>query len=189
MSSFQVPSLSMLSNPLPQVVKCPLAGAAPPVEEVKVEVVQPEIPQTEKDKIVIILHTKDVSEEDRELLKKHGSLRDMNYSMYNLPLENLQCNYLLVDVTNKLNKLHISRVNTENFKFCAYVHSFQQHDNIFEDFLENINVMTKFPTDYKVAFKSEFDEILTSLKKIKNTSCLVSLLSFLINGLGAVMKK
>jgi hypothetical protein len=95
----------------------------------------------------------------------------------------------LVDVTDKLNKLHITRVETEKFKFVAYVHKFQQHDNIFENFLENIPIITKFPHDYKVAFKSEFDEVLTSVKKIKNSSCALSLLSFLLNGLSAVLKK
>ena len=189
MSSFQVPSLSMLSNPLPQVVKCPLAGAAPPVEEVKVEVVQPEIPQTEKDKIVIILHTKDVSQEDRDLLKKFGKLRDMNYSMFNLDLSQLDCDYLLVDVRDKLNKLHITRVDVDKFKFVAFVQPFQKHDNIFEGFLDEINVMTKFPTDYKVAFKSEFDDVLTSMKKIKNSSCFLSFVSFLVNGFSSVLKK
>ena len=185
--SFQVPSLAMLSNPLPQVVKL-----AAPVDEVKVDVQpvqQPEVPQPEKDRIVIILHTKDVSQEDRELLKKFGKVRDMNYSMYNLPLENLECDYLLVDVTNKLNKLHITRVDVDKFKFVAYVHPFQKHDNIFEDFLEDINVMTKFPIDYKVAFKSEFDDVLTSMKRIKNSSCFLSFVSFLVNGFQALPKK
>ena len=64
MNSFQVPSLAMLSNPLPQVVKL-----AAPAEEVKVEVA-PEILQTEKDKTIIILHTKDITQEDRDLLKQ-----------------------------------------------------------------------------------------------------------------------
>ena len=204
MSQFQVPSLAMLSNPLPQVVVSSDAFLAKkqelekkyvdyPVDDVKApEVqldVQSEVPQPEKDKIVIILHTKDVSQEDRELLKKFGKIRDMNYSMYNLPLEDLDCHYLLVDCREKLNKMHITRVDVNKFKFVAYVQPFQKHDNIFEDFLDDINVMTKFPKDYKVAFKSEFDDVLTSMKRIKNSSCFLSFVSFLVNGFQAVMKK
>lgn len=182
MSSLQVPSLAnILSNPLPPVVKPTV-----PVDDVKVEVPQPQ--QENNDKIVIILHTKDVSQEDRDLLKKFGKLRDMNYSMFNLDLSELDCDYLLVDVRDKLNKLHITRVDIEKFKFCAYVHSFQKHDNIFEDFNENINILTKFPHEYKVAFKSEFDDVLTSMKKIKNSSCFLSLVSFLVNGFQSVLK-
>ena len=197
MSQFQVPSLAMLSNPLPQVVvsrqELEKKYADYPVDDVKApEVqldVQSEVPQPEKDKIVIILHTKDVSQEDRELLKKFGKVRDMNYSMYNLPLEDLDCHYLLVDCREKLNKMHITRVDVNKFKFVAYVQPFQKHDNIFEDFLEDINIMTKFPKDYKVAFKSEFDDVLTSMKRIKNSSCFLSFVSFLVNGFQAVMKK
>ena len=188
MSHLQIPSLSMLSNPLPPVVKQPSIElqqkyADLPVEDMKAP------PPPNIDKIVVILHTKDVSQEDRDLLKKFGRVRDMNYSMYNLPLGDLVCDYLLVDVREKLNKLHISRVNVDDFKFCAYVHSFQKHDPIFQDFKEDINMMTKFPHEYKVAFKEEFDEVLTSMKKIKNSSCFLSLVSFLVNGFQAVMKK
>lgn len=204
MSQLQIPSLAMLSNPLPQVVVSSDAFLAKkqelekkyadyPVDDVKApEVqldVQSEVLKPEKDKIVIILHTKDVSQEDRELLKKFGKIRDMNYSMYNLPLEDLDCHYLLVDCREKLNKMHITRVDVNKFKFVAYVQPFQKHDNIFEDFLDDINVMTKFPKDYKVAFKSEFDDVLTSMKRIKNSSCFLSFVSFLVNGFQAVMKK
>ena len=204
MSQLQIPSLAMLSNPLPQVVVSSDAFLAKkqelekkyadyPVDDVKApEVqldVQSEVLKPEKDKIVIILHTKDVSQEDRELLKKFGKIRDMNYSMYNLPLEDLDCHYLLVDCREKLNKMHITRVDVNKFKFVAYVQPFQKHDNIFEDFLDDINIMTKFPKDYKVAFKSEFDDVLTSMKRIKNSSCFLSFVSFLVNGFQAVMKK
>ena len=190
--NFQVPSLSMLSNPLPQVIK-PVASqvinpADNPVVEEKVELIEVE-KQPIDDKIVIILHTKDITQEDRDLLKKFGSVRDLNYSMFNIPLENLDCDYLLVDCRNKLNKLHITRVDVDKFKFVAYVFPFEKHDNIFEDFIPNLPTLTKFPKDYKVAYKSEFDDVLTSVKKIKNSSCALSLLSFLVNGLSSVLKK
>lgn len=143
----------------------------------------------EDEKIVVVLHTKDLSQEDLDLLKKHGSIRNYNYSMFNLDLTKLTCKYLLVDVRDKLNKLHIQRVNKDKFKWVGFVHSFQKHDNIFNDFIENINVISNFPHDYKVAFKEEFDQILTEVKKIKTTGCLISLLSFLMNGASSLLKK
>jgi len=85
--------------------------------------------------------------------------------------------------------MHIARVCVDKFNSCAYVHSFQKHDNLFDEFLGDINVMTKFPHEYKVAFKCEFDDVLTSCKKIKNSSCFLSLVSFLVNGAFSVLKK
>jgi len=151
-----------------------------PIEDVKA-------PQIHK--IVIILHTKDVNNEDRLLLNKFGRVRDLNYSMYNLDLNKLDCDYLLVDCRDKLNKLHITRVKCDDYNWCAYVHCFEKHDSIFDDFKDDINVMTKFPHEYKVAYKCEFDDVLTSCKKIKNSSCFLSLVSFLVNGFQTVLKK
>jgi len=192
MNSFQVNSQSvslavpcLLNNPpqikqLSQVDMLDKKYENHPTEDVQ----SPQI-----HKIVIILHTKDVDNEDRLLLQKFGRVRDLNYSMYNLDLNKLDCDYLLVDCRDKLNKLHITRVNVDDYKFCAYVHCFEKHDPIFDDFKDDINVMTKFPHEYKVAYKCEFDEVLTSCKKIKNSSCLMSLLSFLVNGAASILKK
>ena len=113
----------------------------------------------------------------------------MNYSMYNLDLNKLDCDYLLVDCRDKLNKMHITRVKCDDYNWCAHVHCFEKHDPIFQDFTDDINVMTKFPHHYKVAYKCEFDDVLTSCKKIKNSSCLLSLVSFLVNGAFCVLKK
>ena len=49
--------------------------------------------------------------------------------------------------------------------------------------------MIKFPHQYKEAYKCEFDDVLTSCKKIKNSSCFLSLISLLVNGFQTVIKK
>ena len=72
---------------------------------------------------------------------------------------------------------------------CLRTFCFAKHDPIFQDFKDDINVMTKFPHQYKVAYKCEFDDVLTSCKKIKNSSCFLSLVSFLVNGFQTVLKK
>ena len=184
MNTFQVPCLLNENKVyLPQVVNKQNNN---PVEDKKVETSQ--IIDVDH-KIVIILHTKDVNNEDRLLLNKFGRVRDLNYSMYNIDLNKLECDYLLVDCRDKLNKLQITRINVDKYSWCAYVHCFEKHDPIFQDFKEDINVMTKFPHEYKVAYKCEFDDVLTSCKKIKNNSCLMSLLSFLLNGAASILKK
>lgn len=174
--SLTVPSLSLLSNPLPPVIP-----KAAPVEEVKVEVAPEPQPQP-NNKIVLILHTKDVSSEDENLCRKFGTVRHFNPSMVNISLESVKADYIFVDVREKYYRIHIAKVNTDNFRVCALVNSFEKHNNIFDNFVDDINIMTKLPVDVKVAFKEEFDDLLCSKKLIKSpgNSCL-SLLSYLVN--------
>ena len=173
--SLTVPSLvNMLSNPLPPVV----AKAAAPVEEVKVEVQ----PQSEnQEKIVLILHTRDITPEEENLCRKFGSVRNFNPSMCNISVETVPANYLFVDVRVKYYRLAISKINPDKFRICSLVNSWEKHNNIFDDFCD-VNMITKLPFDVKVTYKHEFDELLCNKKLIKSpgNSCL-SLMSYLVN--------
>lgn len=165
--SLQVPSLN-LSNPLPPVVN-----------------VKPELALDEKqqanDKIVLILHSRDITIEEENLCKKFGSVRNFNPSMCNISVETVPANYLFVDIRVKYYRLAISKVNPDNFRICALVNSWEKHNNIFDDFCD-VNIMTKLPHDVKVTYKHEFDDLLCNKKLIKSpgNSCL-SLMSYLVN--------
>jgi hypothetical protein len=102
--------------------------------------------------------------------------------MVNLDLTSVNAQYIFVDVRNKYYRIQIAKVDTDKFRICALVNSWEKHNAIFDGFVEEINLMTKLPYDVKVAFKEEYDELLCSKKLIKSpgNSCL-SLMSFLIN--------
>ena len=195
MSHLQVPSLSMLSNPLPPVLKQPSIElhnstslnhldsfalqkelqqkhADAPVEDMKAP---------EDERTVLILHTRDVTDDEEQLCRKFGVIRHFNPSMVNIPLETVKAHYIFVDVRNKYYRINIAKVDVTKFRVCALVNSWEKHNNIFDDFCD-VNIMTKLPHDVKVAFKSEFDDLLTNKKLIKSpgNSCL-SLLSYLVN--------
>lgn len=184
--SLQVPSLSMLSNPLPPVVK-----PQPPIElEVKHQDAPEEaVKAPEYDQIVLILHTRDVSADEEQLCRKFGVVRHFNPSMVNIPLQTVKADYIFCDIRNKYYRINIAKIDTSKFKVCALVNAWQKRDNIFDDFVDEINVMTKIPED-KVAFKSEFDDLLTCKKLIKSpgNSCL-SLLSYIVNLWDEIKKK
>jgi hypothetical protein len=169
MSALQVPSLN-LSNPLPTVIK-------PAVESVLEE----KTSKLADDKIVLILHTRDITPEEENLCKKFGSVRNFNTSMCNISVETVPANYLFVDVRVKYYRLAISKINPDNFRICSLVNSWEKHNNIFDDFCD-VNMMTKLPHDVKVTYKLEFDELLCNKKLIKSpgNSCL-SLMSYLVN--------
>ena len=174
--SLQIPSLSMLSNPLPPVVK------HQPIElEVKHQDAPEENVKPPKDKTVLILHTRDVSNDEEQLCRKFGVVRHFNPSMVNIDLSTVQADYIFCDVRNKYYRIQISKVDLEKFRVSCLVNSWEKHNNIFDDFAE-VNIITKMPHDVKVAFKHEFDELLCNKKLIKSpgNSCL-SLLSYLVN--------
>ena len=115
MNAFQVPSLlNCPSENKVYLTKVVNKQNSKSVEDNKVDASQT---IAVDHKIVILLHTKDIDQEDRALLQKFGRVRDMNYSMYNLDLNKLDCDYLLVDCRDKLNKMHITRVKVDDYNF------------------------------------------------------------------------
>lgn len=178
--SLQIPSLT-LSNPLPPVVLKQASIVTVPVEPPKYQEPEPEVKVSE-DKTILILHTRDISSDEELLCRKFGTVRHFNPSMVNIDLATVNARYIFCDVRDKYFRIQIAKVDTSKFRICALVNSWEKHNAIFDSFIENINMMTKFPHDVKVAFKEEYDELLCSKKLIKSpgNSCL-SLLSFVIN--------
>lgn len=174
--SLQVPQL-------PPVI----AKVAEVVEEVKKFDV--ELDEKESDKLVIILHSRDVGDAEEKLCQKYGRVRHWNPSMANRSLNTVDCEYLFVDIRDKYARTNISKVDVSKYKWCAYVNPWEKLDtHIYDDFIEEINMITKFP-DMKVTYKSEYDDLLTEKKRIKTPSSCLSLLSFLVNIWQTVAKK
>ncbi len=183
MSHLQIPSLSMLSNPLPPVVKQPsieLQQKQAALEE-KHQDAPVEDMKAPQNKTILILHTRDVSNDEEQLCRKFGVIRHYNPSMVNINLASVQADYIFVDIRNKFYRINISKVKLDDFRVCALVNSWEKHNNIFDDFCD-VNIITKLPHDVKVAFKHEFDDLLCDKKLIKSpgNSCL-SLMSYLVN--------
>jgi hypothetical protein len=174
--NIQVPALS-LSAPLPPVLK--QLSVAEPAKKQEEEA---EVKAPDADSTILILHTRDISSDEEQLCRKFGTVRHFNPSMVNIDLATVQAQYIFVDVRNKYYRIQIAKVDTDKFRVCALVNSWEKHNNIFDSFVDGINLMTKLPHDVKVAFKEEFDDLLCSQKLIKSpgNSCL-SLMSYLIN--------
>jgi hypothetical protein len=184
----------MLSNPLPQVIKQPSIEleqkhADAPVEDCKApedERLKQSFKPTSNplgfdERTVLILHTRDVTDDEEQLCRKFGVVRHFNPSMVNIQLETVKADYIFVDVRVKFYRIHIAKIDTSKFRICSLVNSWQKRDNIFDDFVDEINIMTKIPED-KVTYKHEFDDLLVCKKLIKSpgNSCL-SFLSYVVN--------
>jgi hypothetical protein len=146
---------------------------------------------SESDKLVIILHSRDVGDAEETLCRKYGKFRHWNPSMANRPLETIResCDYLFVDIRDKYARTNISKVDVTKYKWCAYANVWEKLDtHVYDDFIDEIHIITKFP-DMKVTYKSEYDDLLTEKKKIKSPSSCLSLLSFLVNIWSTVRKE
>jgi hypothetical protein len=130
--------------------------------------------------IVIILHTRDITDSDENLCRKFGRVRHFNPSMYNRDLSTVPTDYLFVDVRDKVTRMQISKIDVSKFKVCAYVQPWEKLDNLFDEFCKDMNIITKFP-DTKVTYKAEFDDLLCERKKIRSPSSCLSFLAYLVN--------
>jgi hypothetical protein len=158
------------------------ASAKNPEEDVK------DIDDLANNQIVIILHTRDITDTEERLCQKFGRIRHYNPSMINRDLESVPTDYLFVDVRNKTFRLNIGKVDASKFKFGAYVHKWEKPDNIFDEFCEDINVFSSFPSS-KVTYKSEFDDLLSCKNKIKSPNSCLSFLACVVNIWETVRKK
>ena len=166
---------------LPAVIRRdPIAVSFAQPEPKKQE--QPEPEHKPEGKTVLILHTRDISSDEELLCRKFGVVRHFNPSMVNINLATVKADYIFVDVRNKYFRIQVAKVDTDKFRVCALVNSWEKHNALFDGFVDGINIMTKLPHDVKVAFQEEFDELLCCKKRIGSpgNSCL-SLLSYLVN--------
>lgn len=180
MNSLTVPEL-------PPVIK--QVALKPVVEEKRDESPVEDMRAPEEKQLVIILHSRDVGDTEENLCKKYGRVRHWNPSMANRSLDTIECEYLFVDIREKYARVNISKVDASKYKWCAYAHVWEKLDShVYEDFINDINIITKFP-DMKCTYKYEYDDLLTEHKKIKSPSSCLSFLSFLVNIWSTVKKE
>jgi hypothetical protein len=160
--SLQVPTLPPVIEPLIRDEKSAVEEAAP----------------VNKPKIVIIYSKK--IDDDIPLISQYGKVIKFNPSLVNINLNQIQCDYLLCDASDKVCLDNIERhYGDDNILFCHYGYFFEI------DFYENINCITKF----RIAKdKADFDKSLLTEKKLGRPNKLVNCLSFLVNFFASLKK-
>jgi hypothetical protein len=177
--SLQIPSFN-LSNPLPAVIK--------PVEKANNAAVDNEVKQTERSSDsnsskIIILYTKELTQEDILMITRHGKLIFFNSSLINVDLKSIDANYIACPTDDlaclrSLEK-HFND-DQDNISFCCYCRFFEK-----VNFEEQMNAFCSFK-DAKD--KSDFDFQLLNKKNFKKINAFVSCASFVINFLASLKK-
>jgi hypothetical protein len=144
----------------------------------------PKFEEKKKEDKFIIIHTKDLENDDYNLLKRYGKVDA--YQAYHAGLScnelfnKLNLDYLTIDINNKLYKSFFEGIpNKEDYLVVAIISKIQDYTTFYND-LEKItrNILHKLPNE--CAFKNQFDQLLLMEKlHVPNDCC--SCLSFLVN--------
>lgn len=139
----------------------------------------------------IIIHTKDLENDDYNLLKKYGKAENYKDCYAGLScdelFDKLNLNYLTIDLNNKLHKSFFESIkNKDDYLIVAIISKIEDYTTFYND-LEKItrNILHKLPAEQ--AFKNQFDQLLLMEKlNVPNICC--SCLSFGVNFLDSLKK-
>ena len=143
--------MSMYSRPLPAVVSdVPASGSPMPAGRLGLDVIDalpslavpnhvlPDL-SAPGDRRFVIVCSRDLSAEDESLFKQHGkTLRWKKESFLNLPFEQLDFDFLFIDVRSKEARLTLGRQDLSLYHKVAYVYAIQKG---VDDFLSEIDTV------------------------------------------------
>lgn len=98
-----------------------------------------EVIEITNDKRFVIVCSRDLSSEDEAIFKQHGkTLRWKKESFLNLPFEQLDFDFLFIDVRSKEARLTLGRQDLSQYHKVAYVYAIQKG---VDDFLSEIDTV------------------------------------------------
>lgn len=150
-------------------------------------------PQAGDKQIFLLVSSRDVAEEERELLQLYGKVLDYDNCHVNIPLDQLisqnNADYVVFDVRDKQHRMAISKATVQhdnpNVHVIALVNAWEKEDDFVDD-ANCENCLASLPP--KQAFKRDFDTLLLQ-KKIRQPSCAKNLLRLLSKALGGCAKE
>jgi hypothetical protein len=133
----------------------------------------------ESSKKYIIVSTKDLSKEDKDVFQSYGKLIVYDERYVNLKYEELEFDYLYVDIRDKISRYNLASQNIQNFNIVVYCAFWEK----IEEFIEQLhkktndeaNVITSIPN--KCISKEHFDKSLL-VEKLSSPSFLKSVVKY-----------
>ena len=139
-------------------------------EKHPVELVVLPIQPVEKKFIFVI--TKNIDDEQLELLKEYGKVIIFDNNIYNnINVSSIDFEFLILDIREKGDREYLQKIeNMDSFYLISICHSFERFEEYHAEMRVN-NILTKLPA--KQAYKSEFIKLLLQ-KKISKPSVALS---------------
>lgn len=142
--------------------------AVVPKNELKLDDVQSV--QGGDDKPFIIIHSRELSSEEKELFRSYGTVLEWNSSFQNIPLPKLKFDYLLLNIHDKQARLLLMKNDTEPYHIVVVCRKWEGLDDFVED-VRHTNVVRTLPA--RSPFKADWDALLLA-SKIRAPSCILA---------------
>lgn len=121
-------------------------------------------------KSFIIIHSRDLTTEEKDLFRTYGVVLEWNSSFQNIPLQKLKFDYLLLDIHDKQARLLLMKNDTEPYHIVVVCRKWECLD----DFVNDVgcqNVVRNLPA--RSPFKADWDALLLA-SKIRAPSCILA---------------
>jgi hypothetical protein len=156
----------------------PVIQSVVPIKEFllpKVELKE-DAPEEPKEKQIVIIHSKPITDDDKKVLKEHGRYLQWSDKYINIPFKNLPPHdYLLIDVHNKSARIALGYEELKQYNVVCLIQWFHAS----EEFIQQThgNPITNLPKD--CVSKVDFDTQLLQ-PKIKKPNVAKRVLNFFL---------
>ena len=161
----------------------PVIQSVVPIKEFllpKVELKE-DVPEEPKEKQIVIIHSKLITDDDKKVLKEHGRYLQWSDKYINIPFKNLPPHdYLLIDVHNKSARIALGYEELKSYNVVCLIQWFHAS----EEFIQQTkgNPVTNLPKD--CVSKADFDTQLLQ-PKIKKPNVAKRIFNFFLSCLVA----
>lgn len=149
----------------------------PPV--IKNQVVEEDVKSVngEIDKPFIIVHSRPLEQEEKDLLRSYGTLIEWSSAYRNIPLAKHKFHYMTCDINNKDVRMLLMTNPMDAYHVIVLCRKWEAEDDFIDD-VHSENVLRTLPSQQ--AFKNDFDKLLLSAK-IRAPSCTKALLRLFLS--------
>lgn len=131
------------------------------------------------DRPFLLIHTRDIESDEKELLKTYGHVFEWDPSFVNIPLSAHSFRYGLLNLHHKDVRMLLMKTDLTPYHVVIVSRVWESEDDFHED-IQAENVIHSFPP--RQAFAPDFNRLLLT-PKIRKPSCVKALVRFVLKGL------
>lgn len=132
-----------------------------------------------QEKQFIVVFEKKHTPEHEALLTHYGKVLAYDSSFINIPLNQHNFDYLLIDINDKQHRNLLMKEDLNNYNVVVVCSIWSEEEDFISD-INAINILHSLPP--KQAFKADFDRLLLS-KKIRKPNCAKTILRIFLKAL------
>ena len=123
------------------------------------------------DKPFILIHSRPLSQEEKDLLKSYGEVLEYSPAYTNIPLAKLRFRYLLLDINQKESRVLLQKNSTEAYHVVCICRWWEKEESFLQQ-LHPENVLRHLPA--RSPFADDFNRMLLT-GKVSAPSCALAI--------------